>query len=131
MVGLSAQGALTAARQQQFDAYRARIAQEASRLGAGGAVVAAQAGAVEERARQDMLQAQQTAGLQLFGTGTAEYNTSVAQLNNALQTELQGLNANVALSQQANQAATGFYTNLAQFMVGGSMGGKSITIPVG
>jgi len=130
MTGLAAQGALTAARQKQFDAYRARIAREASRLGAGGAVVAAQAGAVEERARQDMLQAQQTAGLQLFGTGTAEYNTSVAQLNNALQTELQGLNSNVALSQQAGQAATNFYTNLAQFMAGGIGGGRTVQVTV-
>ena len=115
MVGLSAQGALTAARQQAFDAYRARVAQEASRQ--GGAVAAAQVGAVEERARQDSLQAQQTAGLQLFGTGTSEYNLSVQQDNAALQTQLQGLNANVQISQAANAAATNFFTNLAYFNV--------------
>jgi hypothetical protein len=129
MTGLAAQGALTASRQQAFDAYRAQVAQAAS--GRGGAVSAAQAGAIEERARQESLNAQQTAGLQLFGTGTTEFNQSVAQTTAAINTELQGLNANVNLSMMAGNAATNFYTNLARFVAGGTGGGMTINIPSG
>jgi hypothetical protein len=113
--GLAAQGALTATNQQAFDAARAQIAQRAA--GQGGAVAASQVAANEERMRQQSLSTQMQQGLALFGTGTSEYNTSVAQLNNALSTELQGLNANVNISLMANVAASNFYTNLARFMV--------------
>ena len=119
MTGLAAQGALTAAQQQQFDAYRARVAQEASRQ--GGAVAAAQVGAVEERARQQSLNNQMQQGLALFGRGTAEYNASVSQLNTALSNELQGYNSAVQFSIASGNAATGFYTQLAQFAAGGAL----------
>ena len=119
MTGLAAQGAFTASQQQAFDAYRARVAQEASRQ--GGAVAAAQVGAVEERARQQSLNNQMQQGLALFGRGTAEYNASVSQLNAALSNELQGYNSAVQFSIASGNAATGFYTQLAQFAAGGAL----------
>lgn len=117
-VGLAAQGALTPAAQQAFDAYRARVAQSISPTGGGGAVMAAQVGAIEERARQMSLDSQMKSSLELFGRGAAEYDRSIANFNNALQQELNGLSANMNIGNAANTAAVNFFTNLAQAFSG-------------
>lgn len=106
--GQAVQGRMTPVQQQAFDAARAQIAQQASRTGAVGAN---QAVAVEERMRQQALNGQLTAGLQLINTGDTIMNQAFAN-------QIQALNQNVALNQQANQASASFFGALGQWFGG-------------
>ena len=104
--GQAVQGALTPVQQQQFDAARAQIAQQASRTGAVGAM---QATALEERMRQQALNSQLTAGLQILGTG----NTV---MNNAFANEIQALQTQGRLAGQAAQIGGQFFTALGNML---------------
>jgi len=104
--GQAVQGALTPVQQQQFDAARAQIAQQASRTGAVGAM---QATALEERMRQQALNSQLTAGLQILGTG----NTV---MNNAFANEIQALQTRGQLAGQAAQIGGQFFTALGNML---------------
>jgi len=106
--GQAVQGRMTPVQQQAFDAARAQIAQQASRTGAVGAN---QAVAVEERMRQQALNGQLTAGLQLINTGDTI-------MNQAFDNQIKALNQNVALNQQANQASASFFGALGQWFGG-------------
>ncbi len=110
--GQAVQGRMTPVQQQAFDAARAQIAQQASRTGAVGAN---QAVAVEERMRQQALNGQLTAGLQLINTGDTIMNQAFAN-------QIQALNQNVALNQQANQASASFFGALGQWFGGSKVG---------
>ena len=104
--GQAVQGALTPVQQQQFDAARAQIAQQASRTGAVGAM---QATALEERMRQQALNSQLTAGLQILGTG----NTV---MNNAFANEIQALQTRGQLAGQAAQVGSQFFAALGNML---------------
>ena len=106
--GLAAQGALTQAGQQQFDVARAQLAQAAAKTGSVGAMQATQ---IAEQMRQNAINNQMTQGLQVLAAGNS-------QMGQALQTEMQALNQGIALSNQAGQAATNFYTQLAALFGG-------------
>jgi hypothetical protein len=106
--GLAAQGALTQAGQQQFDVARAQLAQAAAKTGSVGAMQATQ---IAEQLRQNAINNQMTQGLQVLAAGNS-------QMGQALQTEMQALNQGIALSNQAGQAATNFYTQLAALFGG-------------
>lgn len=101
--GLGTQGALTPASQQQFDVARAQLAQAAARTGSVGAMQATQ---IAEQLRQQALNNQITQGMQILAAGNSA-------MGNALSTEMQALNQRLSLTNQANQAATNFYTQLA------------------
>ena len=106
--GLAAQGALTQAGQQQFDVARAQLGQAAAKTGSVGAMQATQ---IAEQLRQQAINNQMTQGLQVLAAGNA-------QMGNALTTEMQALNQGIALNNQAGQAATNFYTQLAALFGG-------------
>jgi hypothetical protein len=100
-------GALSPAQQQQLQAAQAQAAQGTAGRGGAGA---AQAGRSIEDLRQRLLSSQQTMALQLLGAGTP-------LINSAIQSQLSGttagINTQMALSQQAGQAATGMLGMLA------------------
>jgi hypothetical protein len=100
-------GALSPAQQQQLQAAQAAAAQGTS--GAGGAG-AAQAGRSIEDLRQRLLSNQQTMALQLLGAGTPLIGQAI---QNQLSGTTTGINTQMALSQQAGQAATGMLGMLA------------------
>ncbi|CAB4172452.1 hypothetical protein UFOVP937_2 [uncultured Caudovirales phage] len=100
-------GALSPAQQQQLQAAQAAAAQGTS--GAGGAG-AAQAGRSIEDLRQRLLSNQQTMALQLLGAGTPLVGQAI---QNQLSGTTTGINTQMALSQQAGQAATGMLGMLA------------------
>lgn len=105
---LATQGALTPMNQQQFDVARAQLAQAAAKSGSVGGMQATQ---IAEQLRQSALSNQLTQGLQILGAGNA-------QMGQALQTELAALNQRLSMGNQAAQAATNFYTNLAALFGG-------------
>jgi hypothetical protein len=109
--GLATQGALTAANQQQFDVARAQLAQAAAKSGSVGGMQATQ---IAEQIRQQALNNQLTQGLQILAAGNS-------QMGQAIQMELASLNQRLAMSNQAAQASTNFYTQLAG-LFGGAKG---------
>ena len=100
-------GALSPAQQQQLAAAQAAAAQGTA--GRGG-VGAAQAGRSIEDLRQRLLANQQTMALQLLGAGTPLISNAITQ---QLQGTTSGINTQMAMSQQAGQAATGMLGMLA------------------
>ena len=106
--GLSTQGAMTPAAQQQFDVARAQLAQAAARSGSVGAMQATQIG---EQLRQNIINSQLTQAMQILSQG----NT---QMNAGLQTDIAAINARNALAQQASQAMMNMYGALGKFIGG-------------
>ena len=100
-------GALSPAQQQQLAAAQAAAAQGTSGTGGAGA---AQAGRSIEDLRQRLLSNQQTMALQLLGAGTPLIGQAI---QNQLSGTTTGINTQMALSQQAGQAATGMLSMLA------------------
>ena len=100
-------GALSPAQQQQLQAAQAAAAQGTSGTGGAGA---AQAGRSIEDLRQRLLSNQQTMALQLLGAGTPLIGQAI---RNQLSGTTTGINTQMALSQQAGQAATGMLGMLA------------------
>ena len=109
--GLGAQGALDASRQQQLDAARARIAQSLS--GQGGAVAATQAETGIQRMRDLMVANEIDAGNKIFDPSARLIDQSVASLNNAISNELQGMRANIQMSDASASAFGNLVTNLS------------------
>jgi hypothetical protein len=109
--GLGAQGALDASRQQQLDAARARIAQSLS--GQGGAVAATQAETGIQRMRDLMVANEIDAGNKIFDPSARLIDQSVATLNNAISNELQGMRANIQMSDASASAFGNLVTNLS------------------
>ena len=106
--GLSTQGAMTPAAQQQFDVARAQLAQAAARSGSVGAMQATQIG---EQLRQNIINSQLTQAMQILAQG----NT---QMNAGLQTDIASINARNALAQQASTAMMNMYGALGKFIGG-------------
>ena len=100
-------GALSPAQQQQLQAGQAQAAQQ---VASSGGVAAAQAGRSVEDLRQRLLANQQTMALQLLGAGTPLIGQAI---QNQLSGTTTGINTQMALSQQAGQAATGMLGMLA------------------
>jgi hypothetical protein len=100
-------GALTPAQQQQLQAGQAQAAQQ---VASSGGVAAAQAGRSVEDLRQRLLANQQQMALSLLGAGTPLINNAISQ---QLAGTTTGINTQMALSQQAGQAATGMLGMLA------------------
>jgi hypothetical protein len=107
--GLATQGGLTPVNQQQFDVARARLAQEAARTGSVGAMQATQ---IAEQMRQQAINNQLTQALQILGSGNTVMNSAIAN-------EINALNTRVNLTNQANTAASNFFTQVGQ-LYGGS-----------
>jgi hypothetical protein len=107
--GLATQGGLTPVNQQQFDVARARLAQEAARSGSVGAMQATQ---IAEQMRQQAINNQLTQALQILGSGNTVMNSAIAN-------EINALNTRVNLTNQANTAASNFFTQVGQ-LYGGS-----------
>jgi hypothetical protein len=106
--GLSTQGAMTPAAQQQFDVARAQLAQAAARSGSVGAMQATQIG---EQLRQNIINSQLTQAMQILSQGNS-------QMNAGLQTDIAAINARNSMSQQANQAMMNMYGMLGKFIGG-------------
>ena len=100
-------GALSPAQQQQLQAGQAAAAQQAA---SSGGVAGAQAQRAVEDLRQRLLSNQQTMALQLLGAGTPLIGQAI---QNQLSGTTTGINTQMALSQQAGQAATGMLGMLA------------------
>ena len=100
-------GALSPAQQQQLAAGQAAAAQQTA---SSGGVAAAQAGRSVEDLRQRLLANQQTMALSLLGAGTPLINQAI---RDQLAGTTTGINTQMALSQQAGQAATGMLGMLA------------------
>jgi hypothetical protein len=100
-------GALSPAQQQQLQAGQAQAAQQAA---ASGGVAAQQAQRSVEDLRQRLLANQQQMALSLLGAGTPLINNAISQ---QLAGTTTGINTQMALSQQAGQAATGMLGMLA------------------
>jgi hypothetical protein len=100
-------GALSPAQEQQLRAAQAQAAQSTAGTGGAGA---AQAGRSIEDLRQRLLSNQQTMALQLLGAGTPLIGQAI---QNQLSGTTTGINTQMALSQQAGQAATGMLGMLA------------------
>lgn len=92
-------GALSPAQQQQLAAGQAAAAQSTA---SSGGVAAAQAGRSVEDLRQRLLSNQQTMALQLLGAGTPLIGQAI---QNQLSGTTTGINTQMAMSQQAGQAA--------------------------
>lgn len=106
------QGALDPARLQQLEIERARLAQASAKTGGVGAIQSAEA---MNRARQAALSEQQRAAVSLLG----QANPLLSQAIQAqLQGTTQGLQYNLQLQQQANQAAANLYGQLGRYMAG-------------
>ena len=106
------QGALDPARLRQIEIERARLAQATAKTGGVGAIQSAEA---MNRARQDALTAQQAAAVAMLG----QANPLLSQAIQAqLQGTTQGLQYNLQLQQQANQAAANLYGQLGRYMAG-------------
>lgn len=104
------QGQLDPARLRQLEITRAKLAQSAARTGGVGAIQAATA---MERARQDALTAQQEAAFKLLGPGNdLAYKALMAQL----QGTTGGLNLQLALTQQAQSAASNLYSQIGRYV---------------
>jgi hypothetical protein len=106
-LGQALTGALSPAQQQQLAAAQAQAAQSSEGRGGAGA---AQAGRSIEDLRQRLLANQQTMALQLLGAGTPLIGQAI---QNQLSGTTTGINTQMALSQQAGQAATGMLGMLA------------------
>jgi hypothetical protein len=106
--GLSTQGALTPAAQQQFDAARAQLAQASARSGSVGAMQATQ---IAEQIRQQTLASQMTQAMQILSQG----NT---MMNAGLQTDIAAINARSSMATQASQAMMNVYGALGKFIGG-------------
>jgi hypothetical protein len=106
--GLSTQGALTPAAQQQFDAARAQLAQASARSGSVGAMQATQ---IAEQIRQQTLASQMTQAMQILSQG----NT---MMNAGLQTDIAAINARSSMAGQASQAMMNVYGALGKFIGG-------------
>ena len=106
-LGQALTGALSPAQQQQLQAAQAQAAQSTAGKGGAGA---AQAGRSIEDLRQRLLSNQQTMALQLLGAGTPLIGQAI---QNQLSGTTTGINTQMALSQQAGQAATGMLGMLA------------------
>ena len=113
LVGQAQRGELSPQSQQAYNAAKAQLAQsQANRGGVGAEQSANQLAAIY----QTLLNNQYTYGLQVAGIGD---NIALGAIKTGLQ-----------LDQQLNQATTQFYSNLAQFAAGGSLGGGQ-TIRIG
>jgi len=113
LVGAAQRGELSPQSQQAYNAAKAQLAQsQANRGGVGAEQTANQLASIY----QTLLNNQYTYGLQVAGIGD---NISLGAIKTGLQ-----------LDQQLNQATTQFYSNLAQFAAGGSLGGGQ-TIRIG
>ena len=106
-LGQALTGALSPAQQQQLQAAQAQAAQSTA---SSGGVAAAQAGRSVEDLRQRLLANQQTMALSLLGAGTPLIGQAI---QNQLSGTTTGINTQMALSQQAGQAATGMLGMLA------------------
>jgi len=106
-LGQALTGALSPAQQQQLAAAQAQAAQSSEGRGGAGA---AQAGRSIEDLRQRLLSNQQTMALQLLGAGTPLIGQAI---QNQLSGTTTGINTQMALSQQAGQAANGMLGMLA------------------
>ena len=113
LVGAAQRGELSPQSQQAYNAAKAQLAQsQANRGGVGAEQTANQLASIY----QTLLNNQYTYGLQVAGIGD---NIALGAIKTGLQ-----------LDQQLNQATTQFYSNLAQFAAGGSLGGGQ-TIRIG
>lgn len=113
LVGAAQRGELSPQSQQAYNAAKAQLAQsQANRGGVGAQQAANQLASIY----QTLLNNQYTYGLQVAGIGD---NIALGAIKTGLQ-----------LDQQLNQATTQFYSNLAQFAAGGSLGGGQ-TIRIG
>lgn len=111
-LSMAAQGALSPAQQQQYQAAQARLAQEAARTGGVGAIQTQQA---LQNMYQQALQNQQNMALQLLGPGNELAYRAVMENMRGTQG---GLQMELQLAQAANQASMNMYGALAS-MIGG------------
>ena len=118
-LSMAAQGALSPAQQQQYQAAQARLAQEAARSGGVGAIQTQQA---LQNIYQQALQNQQTMALQLLGPGNELAYRAVMENMRGTQG---GLQMELQLAQAANQASMNMYGALAQMIGGQSSGQRS------
>lgn len=106
-LSMAAQGALSPAQQQQYQAAQARLAQQAAKTGGVGAIQSQQA---LQNIYQQALQNQQTMALQLLGPGN---QLAYSALMEDLRGTQGGLSLELQLSQAANQASANMYRSIA------------------
>ena len=104
------QGALTAANRQAYDIARARAAQASARSGGVGAV---QTAMEEGRMYQQLISTQMQQAMQLIAPGNS---LAQAAISTTLSGQLGGLQLQLGLEQQANQAAMNMYSALAKMV---------------